>query len=140
MAEAPRLNIVLLLIALANLATDITRLAVEWSPSHILHDAIKEHMGLRQRDAYGRAPDSRESDAARNDLQQKRAKPWDPGARGPPSDPRGSGPVPFPRLRPNYGTNRPSRCPGCPEPMRRFERSDSYGWRDFPERRNPYDW
>jgi hypothetical protein len=59
-------NIVLLLIAVANLSTDIVRLALEWSPSHKLHGAIKEWMIGERHDSHAWV-----SDVEQNGLPQR---------------------------------------------------------------------
>lgn len=120
MVEPARLNIVLLLVAIANLATDITRLSLEWTPSDSHHDGLKRQMNGGQPDAYGQGPDAPVSGNARKDLAPRRMKP----------DPRESWPAPFSRLRPDFSYRRPPWCvAGCRQPMRPFERRDVYEWR-----------
>ena len=104
MAEPARLNIVLLLIAMANLATDITRLAMEWAPSGPLHGALKSKMNGDQPHPYGQGPDAGEPRRA-----------------------------PFSRLPPDFSHKRSPWCLACRQPMRPFERRNIYGWDRFYE-------
>jgi hypothetical protein len=125
MAELPRrLNIVLLLIALANLATDIARLALKWSPSHGLHGAIKERMIDGHHDTYARA-----SDADLNGIPQREIRPLEPsGTPGPWPDSRKSGAfAPSQMPLPNYRYHRVVIWyPDCYRPTWRYEQR--CGW------------
>jgi hypothetical protein len=124
MVRPSRLKVILLLIAMAQLATEVTRLVEAWTPSHIPHNITEEQMGSGQHDAYGS-----ESDAARTDPGTKRANRQEPpGARGPPPDSRGYWPASSPSLRPDFRTSDPPPwCETCRQSERRCERRD-YGW------------
>ena len=121
--EPTRLSFVLLVIALANLATDITRLMLELAPPPTLHESVPVPMRPGQQETSVQPPDARESDTTQKDIAQKKARPLDaPGARGPPREPRESGPAraPFSQLRPDFSINHPPWCLACDQPMRRY--------------------
>jgi|SRR5579871_451494 len=116
MAGSSRLKVILLLIAMAQLATEVTRLVVAWTPSHSPHDVTEEQMGSGQHDAYAYGS---ESDAARADLGLKRGKRQEPsGAREPPDSRR------YEPARPEFHTSYPYPrwCETCPQPAWRCER------------------
>src|SRR5215467_2515637 len=100
--ETARLSFVLLVIALANLATDITRLALELAPPPA-HESVPVQTIPVQQEIAMQPPDA-------------------PGARGPPRERRESGParVPFSELRPDFSINHPPWCPACDRPMPRY--------------------
>jgi hypothetical protein len=109
MMETGRLSFVLLVIALANLATDITRLVLELAPPPAPHDSVPVQTRPSQQEISIQSPDAR-ADATRRDIPQQKAKlPDAPGARGPPRERRESGParVPFSELRPDFSVNHP---------------------------------
>jgi hypothetical protein len=123
MAAPSRLRIILLLIAIAQLATEVTKLLRDWTPAHSTHTRIGEWMNPGQPDAYGSDPNT-----VNKDLGTKRRKPSDPsGARGPPADSRKSWPAPFPRLRPDIGFYHPW-CRDCRPPTWRYERKYYDDW------------
>jgi hypothetical protein len=107
MAEPSRLRMILLVkmillvIAMAQLATEVTRLVSAWQPAHISH----EEQRSGQPGGYG-------FDPAGRDQETKRTKRPDlPGGREPPPYPRTYRPVPLhPDFSPNY---RPSWCQAC---------------------------
>jgi hypothetical protein len=120
--ETGRLSFVLLVIALANLATDITRLAMELAPSPASHESVPVQTHPSQQEASMQPPDAR-ADAAQKDIPQQKAKlPDAPGARGPPRERRESGPAraPFSELRPDFSINHPPWCWACGQPMHRY--------------------
>ena len=85
--ETGRLSFVLLVIALANLATDITRLALELAPPPAPHDSVPVQTRPSQQEISIQSPDAR-ADATQRDIPQQKAKlPDAPGARGPPREP-----------------------------------------------------
>jgi hypothetical protein len=130
--ETARLSFVLLVIALANLATDITRLVLELTPPPTLHESVPVQTRPGQQETSVQPPDAREPDTIHKDIAQKKTKPLDaPGARGPPREPRESGPAraPFSQLHLDFSINRPPWCVACGEPMRRYVE-----WRRFYER------
>jgi hypothetical protein len=129
MVERSRLKMILLLIAMAQLATEVTRLASEWTSSHSRHTRIEERMRAGQTDGYGSEPD------LRTDLETKWMNPSDPSsARGPPPEPRKSRPAPPPSWRPDVGTNHPPWCRGCRELRWRSERRYYDDWyRDYDD-------
>jgi hypothetical protein len=119
--ETGRLSFVLLVIALANLATDITRLALELAPAPAPHESVPVETRPSQQETSMQSLDAREP--AHNDIPQQRAKlPDAPGARGPPRERRESGParVPFSELRPDFSINHPPWCWACGQPMPRY--------------------
>jgi hypothetical protein len=110
MVETSRLKIILLLIAMAQLGTEVTRLVSELIPSHSRHTRIEERMKPGRPDAHGS-----ESGATREDPGTKGMKPSDPsGARGPPPDSRGYRTAPFSRYYPG--------CRDCRQSAWRCER------------------
>jgi hypothetical protein len=118
MVQPSRLKVILLLIAMAQLATEVTRLVVAWTPLHSPHKITEEQTGAGQHEAYGSEPDD-----ARADLGTERATRQDPpGARGPPPDSRRYLPTPSPSLRPDFRTSYPRWCETCPQPGWRCER------------------
>ena len=122
MMETGRLSFVLLVIALANLATDITRLALELAPPPASHESVPVQTIPVQQETAMQPPDAR-ADAAHRDIPQQKAKlPDAPGARGPPRERResGSARVPFSGLRPDFSINHPPWCPACDRPMGRY--------------------
>ena len=120
--ETGRVSFVLLVIALANLATDITRLALELAPPPAPHESVPvQTIPVLQKTAI-QPPDAR-ADAAQRDIPQQKAKlPDAPGARGPPRERRESGPAraPFSELRPDFSINHPPWCWACGQPMHRY--------------------
>jgi hypothetical protein len=112
MAEAPRFNIVLLLIAAANLATDVTRLTLEWSPSRGLHNAFRAQSNTTGHQGYyASAPEQlREKAPAPERLRALTS----PGEHIPPRGmlPRANGSVPFSR-RPDFSFRCPPSCCAC---------------------------
>jgi hypothetical protein len=121
MAEAPRFNIVLLLIAAANLATDVTRLSLEWSPSRGLPNAFRAQLNTGHQGHYASAPEQlREPDSSLKAPAPERLPP-----RGLP--PRANGSVPFSRMRPDFSYRCPPWCYAC--------RYQPICWSD---RRRPY--
>src|SRR5258708_31581515 len=119
--ETGRLSFVLLVIALANLATDITRLALELAPPPAPHDSVPVQTGPCQQEISIQSPDAR-ADATQKDIPQQKAKlPDAPGARGPPREPRESrrARAPFSELRPDFSVNHPPWCWAC-QPMGRY--------------------
>jgi hypothetical protein len=118
MTVPSRLKMILLLIAMAQLATEVTRLLLVWTPQHARHDIVEEQVGSGPRDAYGSA-----RGISREDLGTRRAKQPDlSGARGPPSDSRKYSPPPSSRLRRDVRVNDPPWCQGCRQPEWRCER------------------
>jgi hypothetical protein len=116
----------MLLIAMAQLAIEVTKLVREWTPAHGAHIRIDEQMKPSLPDAYGSEPDT-----VNKDLRTKRMKPSDPSsARGPPSDSRKSRPAPFPRLRPDIGIHHLPWCWGCRPPAWQYERRYYDDWYD----------
>jgi hypothetical protein len=130
--ESARFGFVLLVVALANLATDITRLVLELAPPPTLHESIPAQTPPSQQEISVQPPDAREPDTTGKDIAHQKVKVVDaPGARGPPHEPRESGPAraPFSGLRPDYSINHPPWCWACGQPMRRYvERRRFYGW------------
>ena len=81
MMETGRLSFVLLVIALANLATDITRLVLELAPPPAPHDSVPVQTRPSQQEISIQSPDAR-ADATRRDIPQQKAKlPDAPGAQ-----------------------------------------------------------
>ncbi len=121
--ETGRLSFVLLVIALANLATDVTRLLLELTPPPTLHESVPVQTRPSQPETSMQPPDAREPDASQKDIPQKKAKLLDaPGARGPPREPREREPAraPFSELRPDFSINHPPWCLACGQPMHRY--------------------
>ncbi len=121
--ESARLSFVLLVIALANLATDITRLLLELAPPPTLHESVPMQTRPSQQETSVQPPDAREPDTTQKDIPQKKTRLLDaPGARGPPREPRESGPAraPFSELPPDFSINHPPWCLACGQPMRRY--------------------
>jgi hypothetical protein len=122
MMETGRLSFVLLVIALANLATDITRLALELAPAPAPHELVPVQTRPDQQEISVQPPEAR-ADATQKDIPQQKAKlPDAPGARGPPRERRESGPAraPFSELRPDFSINHPPWCWACGQPMPRY--------------------
>jgi hypothetical protein len=120
--ETGRLSFVLLVIALANLATDITRLALELVPAPALHESVPAQTSPGQQETV-QPLDVREPDTMQKDIAQKKAKPSDSSdARGPPREPRESGPErpPFSQLRTDFSINHPPWCVACGQLVRRY--------------------
>ncbi len=121
--EPARFSFVLLVIALANLATDITRLVLELAPPRVLHESVSAQTRPQQETSV-QAPEGGKPDTTQKDIALKEAKPLDaPGARGPsPCQPRESGPAraPLSQLRPDFSINHPPWCPACGQPMRGY--------------------
>jgi len=120
--ESARFSFVLLVIALANLATDITRLALELIPPPTLQESVPVQTRPGQPATSVQPPDARESDTTQKDIAPQKAKLSDaPGARGPPRETRQSGPArpPFSQLRPDFSINHPPWCLACGQPVRR---------------------
>ena len=125
MAAPSRIRIILLLIAIAQLATEVTKLLRDWTPAHSTHTRIGEWMNPGQPDAYGSVRDTVHMDPG-----TKRMKPSDPSsAPGPPAGSRKSEPAPFPRLRPDIGFYHPW-CRDCRPPAWRYERRYYDDWYD----------
>ena len=128
--ETGRLSFVLLVIALANLATDITRLALELAPPPPPHESVPVQTRPGQQETPMQPPDAGEP-APPGDIPQQKAKlPDAPGARGPPREPRESrrARAPFSELRPDFSINHPPWCWACGQPMGRYvERRRFYG-------------
>jgi len=134
MVEPARLSIsvILLLIALANLATDITRLLLELVPSRTIHEPGPMPTRPAQPETSGQAPETRQADATRKVTPQKNAKPPDtPNARGPPRGQRKPGipRAPFSPLPPDFSINCPPWRSACRQPMHQdFDRRRFYDW------------
>ncbi len=119
--ETGRLSFVLLVIALANLATDITRLALELAPPPPLHESVPVQTRPGQQETPMQPPDAREP-APPGDIPQQKAKvPDTPGARGPPRARESRrARAPFSELRPDFSINHPPWCWACGQPMGRY--------------------
>jgi hypothetical protein len=129
MLETGRLSFVLLVIALANLATDVTRLALELASPPAPHESVPVQTPPGQRETSGQAPDAREPDITQKDIGKQKPKLSDaPGARGPPREPRDSAPArtPFSGLRPDFSIDHPPWCLACGQPVHRYDRRRSY--------------
>ncbi len=119
--EHPRLSIVLMLIsmliAMANLATDITRLMLELSTASATVESIPMQTRPGRQGPPRQAPDTPQPDT----TQKKAETSGVLGARGPPRGPRESGTVraPFSELPPDFSINHPPWCLACRQPMRR---------------------
>lgn len=127
--ETGRLSFVLLVIALANLATDITRLALELAPPPASQESVPVQTRPGQQEISTPPADARADATQRESPQQKAKLPDAPGARGPPRERRESGPAraPFSELRPDFSINHPPWCWACGQPMHRyFERRHFY--------------
>jgi hypothetical protein len=120
--ETGRLSFVLLVIALANLATDITRLALELAPPPASHESVPVQTRPGQQEISTPPPDARVDATQKESPQQKAKLPDAPGARGPPRERRESAParVPFSELRPDFSVNHPPWCRACGQPMGRY--------------------
>jgi hypothetical protein len=122
MADFPKLNIILLaLVAVANVATEVARVALEWSPSRPLHKAVMEWLHVGNHDVF--APEARHDGLAPKGVPRE-IRPLDPPAvtRGPrPERPEYPTP-PYVRSLPEY---RPGRMvlwgPDCLRPSWRYE-------------------
>jgi hypothetical protein len=127
--ETGRLSFVLLVIALANLATDITRLVLELAPPPAPHESVPVQTIPVQQETAMQPPDAR-AYATHKDIPQQKAKlPEATGARGPPREPREPGPAraPFSELRPDFSINHPPWCWACSQQMgRNVERRHYY--------------
>jgi len=127
--EYPRLVVVTMLIALANLATDITRLLLELShpsasyapmpmqaragpPEPPMQEALK----TPRQEIPNPAPDMRQSEPA-----QKKVETSGIGrARGPPREREFGARVPFSQLPRDFSINCPPWRWACREPMYRY--------------------
>jgi hypothetical protein len=120
--ETGRLSFVLLVIALANLATDLTRLVLELAPAPPLHESVPVETRPVQQETPVQPLDARESAPPGDTPQQKAKLPDAPGARGPPREPRESrrARAPFSELRPDFSINHPPWCWACGQPMGRY--------------------
>jgi hypothetical protein len=118
MVEHPRLSLVMLVIAAATLATDVTRLLLELPPPNANHEPMPMQTTPARQEAPRQAPEV----PAPNTVQQKVERPSVPRARGPPHGPREFGPsrARFPRSPPDFSINRPPWCVACHQPMRRY--------------------
>jgi hypothetical protein len=120
--ETGRVSFVLLVIALANLATDITRLVLELAHLPPLHESVPVETRPGQQETPMQPPDAREP-APLGDMPQQKAKlPDAPGARGPPREPPESrrARAPGSELRPDFSINHPPWCWACGQPMGRY--------------------
>src|SRR5215470_6459034 len=123
MAESIGLKIVILLIGVVTLATDVARLALDWSPAHTRRGTVIGQGGDQK--WYGPAWERQELGAG---FPQRRTTPLDPpGARGPPRDPWQTGPPPFSQPRPDLSIYHRG-CVTCRETMPRLERRDFREW------------
>jgi hypothetical protein len=124
--EHPRLAIVLMLIsmliAMANLATDITRLMLELSTASASVEPIPMQTRPGQQEPPRQAPDRRQPDTVET-LGVL-------GARGPPRRPSElRTATPFSELPRDFSVNHPPWCPACRRPMRRhIDRRGFYEW------------
>jgi len=119
MIEYPRLGLVLLFVAVANLATDVTRLLVEWSHPIAPHEQIPIEAHPGDHDMPRQAADASRPEPA----QEKVATLVIPDARGPPRAPRAGGAAraPFSPLPPDFSIDQPPWCPACrTQSMRRY--------------------
>jgi len=127
MVEHPRLSLVMLVIAAATLATDVTRLLLEVSPPTVNHEPVPMQTTPVRQEAPRQAPDV----PAPNTVQQKVERPDVPRARGPPRGPREFGPTRARFLQPplDFSINRPPWCLACHQSMRRhIDRRRLYEW------------
>lgn len=120
--ERPRLGIVFMLIsmliALANLATDLTRLMLELLPPSAAVGSSPLPPPPSQQETPRSTPDTPQHDTA-----QKKGEALNvPGARGPPRRSRepGTARAPFSPLPPDFSINRPPWCLACPQPRGRY--------------------
>ncbi len=74
--EPARFSFVLLVIALANLATDITRLVLELAPPRVLHESVSAQTRPQQETSV-QAPEGGKPDTTQKDIALKEAKPLD---------------------------------------------------------------
>ena len=117
--ETGRLSFVLLVIALANLATDLTRLVLELAPPPAPHESVPVQTRPSQQETSIQLPDA----DAQKDIPAKKEKLLDAlGARGPPREPRESrrARAPFSELRPDFSINHPPWCWASNQPMGRY--------------------
>jgi hypothetical protein len=132
MVEPARFSFILLLIAMANLATDITRLLLELVPSRAIQESVSMQTRPAQQETSGQAPETSQPDTTRKDVPQKKAKSLDAtDARGPPRGPREPGipRVPFSPLPRDFSINCPPWRLACRQPMHRnFDRRGFYDW------------
>jgi hypothetical protein len=129
--ETARLSFVLLVIAMANLATDITRLVLELARPPPLHESAPVKTRPSQQVTSSQPPDAREPGTAQKDLAEKKAKPLDaPTARGPPREPREAGTAgePFRQLPPDFSVKHPPWCLACRQPMHRYLERGRFQW------------
>jgi len=118
--ETGRLSFVLLVIALANLATDLTRLVLELAPPPAPHESVPVQTRPSQQET---SIQSLDADAPQKDIPPKKEKLLDAlGARGPPRESRESrrARAPFSELRPDFSINHPPWCWACDQPMGRY--------------------
>jgi hypothetical protein len=113
----------LVLLAMAQLATEVTRLVVAWTPAHISPRApTGEQTSSSQRNGRGSEPEVRKDLETRKDLEAKPTmRPVPATPREPPPDARRYGPAP---LRPDFSV---SYRPWVRRPVWRCERRYD-GW------------
>jgi hypothetical protein len=114
--EHPRLGIVLMLIsmliAMANLATDIVRLMLELSTLSATAEPIPIQTRPGRQEPPRQAPDIRQPDTSPAETLGVL------GARGPPRRPRAVR-APFSTLPADFSINHAPWCLACSQPMRR---------------------
>ena len=121
MTESIPLKIILLLTAALTLATEVVRLASEWTPAHTPGATVTGWGNPGDVEAYGQGREGREFDAFRS--AERRMRPWAASAaRGPPHDLRETGPAWLPKLRPDLSIYHPQWCVDCRQAMPRLER------------------
>jgi hypothetical protein len=87
----------LVLLAMAQLATEVTRLVIAWTPAHISRAPTSEQTSSGQRNGHGSEPE------VRKELETKPAtRPVPAAPREPPPDSRKYTPAP---LRPDFSIN-----------------------------------
>jgi len=127
MVEHPRLSLVMLVIAAATLATDVTRLLLELPPPNGNHELMPMQTTSVRQEAPRQAADA----PALNTVQQKVERLGVLRARGPPRGPHEFGPprARFPQPPRDFSINRPPWCLACHQSMRRhIDRRRLYEW------------
>ncbi len=122
--ETGRLSFVLLVIALANLATDITRLALELAPPPASHESVPVQTRPGQQEISIQAPEySRRTRELTPPRETSRSKKRSSRMLRVRADHHASqsrrARAPFSELRPDFSVNHPPWCWAC-QPMGRY--------------------
>jgi hypothetical protein len=130
--EHPRLSLVMLVIAAATLATDLTRLVFELFPTPAVHEPVPIQPRPGEQRTPPPAADMPQRDAAqRPDAPERKVEPPGNSARGPPRGSRepGAAERQLFQLPPDFSTKGAPWCLACRQLTRRYvERRRIHDW------------